>query len=91
MFNISPEHLPTIGLILNKMKAPIITQLLGAIVVGTITLLGTVNVLGTKIDYLSTQLKNVEIVLNRQDIRLRTVEREAAINTQSIVDASRKD
>jgi len=91
MFNISPEHTPLIGLVISKIKTPFIAQLIVSGIVGTITLLGTVSVLGTKIDYMSAQLKNIETVLIRQDNRLRTVEREAAINTQSIRDSFRKE
>ncbi len=91
MLNIFPEHTPLIGLVVSKMKSPFIAQLIVAIIVGAITLFGTVNVLGTKIDFMSAQLNTIGSVLIRQDNRLRIVERETAINTQSILDSSRKE
>ncbi len=78
------ENLPFIGLVMGNEHAPIVTKLIEYFVIGGVILFGTIQVLGTKIDDINIQMNKVEKVLVSQDVRIRVVERESAVNTSEL-------
>ena len=62
------------------------TQLLLALLVGAISVFGTVKTLGIQINDISVQLTRVENTLIAQDARLRAVEQRSVANLQELRD-----
>lgn len=62
------------------------TQFLLALLVGAISVFGTVKTLGIQINDISVQLTRVESTLMAQDARLRAVEQRSVANLQELRD-----
>ncbi len=62
------------------------TQFLLALLVGAISVFGTVKTLGIQINNISVQLTRVESTLMAQDARLRAVEQRSVANLQELRD-----
>ncbi len=77
------SHLPFVGLVITH-DPILISGLIQATVVGAIMLYGSVQIIGTKLDDMSHNLQRVVTTQSIDASRLRTVERNTAINSEAI-------
>ena len=77
------SHLPFIGLAITR-DPTLISGLIQATVVGAIMLYGSVQIIGTKLDDVSQDLRRVVVTQSIDASRLRAVERSTAINSEAI-------
>ena len=77
------SHLPFIGLAITH-EPVLITRLIESAIVGAIILYGSVQIIGTKLDDVSHDLRRVVVTQSIDASRLRAVERSTAINSEAI-------
>lgn len=81
-------HLPYVGLALggveSKGATKIIEWVIESAVIGVIVMYGSVQIIGTKLDAVGTQLTRIITVQDADASRLRIVEHNSAVNGNSI-------
>ena len=83
------QHLPIIGMILERQTAGLVRDLIGAAIIGGIMLYGTVNVLDSRLNDLRGEVHQVIVLQQRNEIRLETLDRRVTRTEVKISDLQR--
>ena len=67
-----------------------VKSVLESVIIAGIVLFGTVQVLGTKIDGLNSQLARIENTIISQDVQIRVIDRRSEANLQQLRDIEKR-